>query len=129
MQGSDACPHKSTKALMTNSIRTNYRTMTDKIVSEHEIIAKKQKSWLKNKHCVQTPGRFPLQYKVPSLITASNMAYTALTYWTRDRCDLKVIATYTPNPIIGMSSNHVVAAENTSGLKSLPGLEISMYFK
>lgn len=44
VQGSDACPHKSTKALMTNSIRTNYRTMTDKIVSEHEIIAKKQKS-------------------------------------------------------------------------------------
>lgn len=102
--------------------------MTDKIVIEHETIAKKQNSWLKNKHCVQLPERFPLQYKVPSLITASNMAYTALTYRTSDRCDLKVIATYTHKPIIGMSSNHVVAAENTSGLRSISGLEISMYF-
>lgn len=35
VQGSNACRHNST---------TNYRTMTDKIVSEHETIAKKQNS-------------------------------------------------------------------------------------
>lgn len=32
------------KPFITYSIRTNYRTMTDKIVIEHETIAKKQNS-------------------------------------------------------------------------------------
>lgn len=45
VQGSNACRHNSTKALYNLfNIRTNYRTMTDKIVIENETIAKKQNS-------------------------------------------------------------------------------------
>lgn len=46
VQGSNACAAGTTQQqpFITYSVRTNYRTMTDKIVSEHETIAKKQNS-------------------------------------------------------------------------------------
>lgn len=103
--------------------------MVERIASEHKIIEKKQNRWLIITHLVQMTWRWFLQYNIPSLITASNIAYTALMYCTSDRCELTVIATYTPMAIWGKSSNHMVATENTSEVKLLSGIEISMHFR